>query len=180
LPGRRRRCLRPSCCHPPRWSIESLFHINTFALGQSIPITVALFLSFSSLLFFLGRRILLQMIQLATLFAAGLLVIPSANAFWRLPCSQPVLNSRVDPIVNPGKPSSHSHTIVGSNGASHRKPSVKSRSDLVLAIGFDTTFDSLRASNCSTCKVKDDKSAYWTPELVRSWLARKCTPDMTS
>jgi hypothetical protein len=66
------------------------------------------------------------MIQVATLLAAGLLLtIPSANAFWRLPCSQPVLNSRVDPIVDPGKPSGHSHTIMGSNGAPHRKVSVK-------------------------------------------------------
>ncbi|KAH9986130.1 hypothetical protein BJV77DRAFT_1030084 [Russula vinacea] len=89
------------------------------------------------------------MIQVATLLAAGLLLIPPANAFWRLQCSQPVLNSRVDPIVDPGKPSGHSHTIMGSN-----------------AIGFNTTFDDLRNSNCSTCPVKADKSAYWIPELM--------------
>ncbi|KAF8494105.1 hypothetical protein F5888DRAFT_1617148 [Russula emetica] len=86
--------------------------------------------------------------MIVTLFAAGLLLIPSANAFWRLPCSKPIMNARVDPIISPGIPSSHSHAIMGSN-----------------AIGFNTTFDSLRNSECSTCQVKDDKSVYWIPEL---------------
>ena len=49
--------------------------------------------------------------------AAGLLLFPSASAFWILPCSKPVLDARVDPIVSPGKPNSHAHTIMGSNGA---------------------------------------------------------------
>ncbi|KAI0284869.1 hypothetical protein BC826DRAFT_1109484 [Russula brevipes] len=33
------------------------------------------------------------------------------------------------------------------------------------AIGYSTTFADLRNSDCTTCKVKDDKSAYWIPEL---------------
>ncbi|KAI0245872.1 hypothetical protein BJV78DRAFT_1287032 [Lactifluus subvellereus] len=77
-----------------------------------------------------------------------LLLAPSANAFWRLPCAGPVLNARVDPIVSPGIASGHAHTIMGSD-----------------AIGLTTTFDDLRNSDCTTCKVKDDKSAYWVPEL---------------
>ncbi|KAI9434113.1 hypothetical protein H4582DRAFT_2131256 [Lactarius indigo] len=48
----------------------------------------------------------------------------------------------------PGKASSHAHTIMGSN-----------------AIGLSTTFNDLRNSECTTCMVKDDKSAYWVPEL---------------
>lgn len=55
--------------------------------------------------------------MILSIFAAGLLLVPSANAFWRLPCAVPVLDARVDPIVNPGRPSGHSHTIMGSNGA---------------------------------------------------------------
>lgn len=51
-----------------------------------------------------------------SIFAVGLLV-SSANAFWRLPCAKPVLDARADPIVTSGKPSSHAHTIMGSNGA---------------------------------------------------------------
>ena len=38
----------------------------------------------------------------------------------------------------------------------------------MLAIGLSTTFDDLRKSNCTTCKVNDDKSAYWIADLVRS------------
>lgn len=64
--------------------------------------------------------------MIATLFAAALLLIPPANAFWRMPCAKPVLNSRVDPIISPGQPSAHSHTIMGSNGAPRcRKALVK-------------------------------------------------------
>ena len=98
--------------------------INTFALGQLITIhSCPLFLSFSSLFLFWSSYSL-QMIS--TLFAAGLLLIPSVNAFWRLPCAKPVLNSRVDPIVAPGGPSGHGHTIMGSSGAlHHRKTSSK-------------------------------------------------------
>jgi hypothetical protein len=52
-----------------------------------------------------------------SILAVGFLLVPSADAFWRLPCSQPVLEARVDPIATPGKPSPHAHTIMGSNGA---------------------------------------------------------------
>ena len=51
-----------------------------------------------------------------SLLTIGLLLVPSSNAFWRLPCAQPVLNARVDPIVSPGVPSGHGHTIMGSSG----------------------------------------------------------------
>ncbi|KAN0140551.1 protein of unknown function (DUF1996) domain containing protein [Lactarius tabidus] len=86
--------------------------------------------------------------MIVTLLALGLLFVPSSHAFFRLPCAQPVLNARVDPIVSPGKPSGHMHSIMGSG-----------------AIGIDTTFDDLINSNCTTCMVKDDKSAYWVPGL---------------
>lgn len=52
-----------------------------------------------------------------SIFAAGLLLARATNAFWRLPCQQPVLDARVDPIIDPGGPSGHVHTIMGSNGA---------------------------------------------------------------
>ncbi|KAI0284872.1 hypothetical protein BC826DRAFT_973166 [Russula brevipes] len=86
--------------------------------------------------------------MILTIFAAALFIVPSVNAFWRLPCAKPILDARVDPIVSPGKPSSHSHTVMGSS-----------------AIGFSTSFADLRNAQCSTCKVKDDKSVYWIPNL---------------
>ncbi len=73
--------------------------------------SVALFLSFrrSFFLFLLYKMIV-------SLLTLGLLLIPSSNAFFRLPCAKPVLDARADPIVSFGKASSHAHTIMGSNG----------------------------------------------------------------
>ncbi|VDC06984.1 unnamed protein product [Peniophora sp. CBMAI 1063] len=76
------------------------------------------------------------------------LLAGSAQAFWRLPCNKPVVNGLIDPIVSPGKANSHSHTIMGANG-----------------INLDSTYDELVASDCTTCKVSADKSAYWIPGL---------------
>lgn len=122
LPGRPRKCLS-SCRYPQRMvnrlPFPSVIHINTFVFRSvhhhsklpSLPLlSVAPF-------FFSGPSYLLRMI--VTLFAAGLLLVPSVNAFWRLPCSQPVVNARIDPIISPGVPSGHSHTIMGSSGASY-------------------------------------------------------------
>jgi len=52
-----------------------------------------------------------------SIFAVGLLLVSSAHAFFRMPCAKPVLDARADPIVTLGKPSSHAHTFMGSNGA---------------------------------------------------------------
>ncbi len=115
-------------------------------------------------LFFFGSSHLLQMIS--TLFAAGLLLIPSANAFWRLPCAKPVLNARVDPIVYPGKASSHSHAIMGSNGASHHKALVKSLSDLSSQLLVST----LHLILCVVLTARRAKSRMTSPCIgFQSW-----------
>lgn len=40
----------------------------------------------------------------------------TASAFFRLPCKSPLVVQRADPVVSPGKVSSHAHTIMGGNG----------------------------------------------------------------
>jgi hypothetical protein len=55
---------------------------------------------------------------------------------------------RMDPIVNPGGPSKHVHTIMGGSGFS-----------------WDATGDDLMNSECSNAKVKGDNSNYWFPSL---------------
>lgn len=35
----------------------------------------------------------------------------------------------------------------------------------VAGFGLNATFDSLVHSTCTSCQVKQDKSAYWTPTL---------------
>lgn len=69
------------------------------------------------------------------------------NAFWRMGCST-MINGRIDPIVNPGRLSSHSHTIVGGSN-----------------IGIDSSYNSMINSACTSCEIQADKSAYWTPIL---------------
>lgn len=69
------------------------------------------------------------------------------NAFWRMGCST-ILNGRIDPIVNPGKLSTHSHTIVGGSN-----------------IGVNSSYESMINSACTSCEIQADKSAYWAPIL---------------
>ncbi|GAA6010573.1 hypothetical protein JCM10207_007745 [Rhodosporidiobolus poonsookiae] len=88
----------------------------------------------------------------ASLLAALLAGASSVDAFWRLPCNNPVVIERADPIISPGAVSAHVHNIVGGSG-----------------VGLGSTFDDLRASQCSTCRVKQDMSAYWTPQLYFQW-----------
>lgn len=75
------------------------------------------------------------------------LVAPAA-AFWKVPCTSPLVVERADPIVNPGQVSGHAHTIMGGNG-----------------FGFSMDFAQARASTCSSCRVASDMSNYWVPSL---------------
>ncbi|EJT97083.1 WSC-domain-containing protein [Dacryopinax primogenitus] len=80
----------------------------------------------------------------------GLLALAArpAAAFFRMGCGSSLVIERADPIVSPGKPSSHLHNIVGGNG-----------------FDFNMTYDDARASTCSTCEIVEDLSNYWVPTL---------------
>jgi hypothetical protein len=71
------------------------------------------------------------------------------SAFWRLPCpayvifyssfrlsllnmNRPLVVQRADPILSPGKPAGHAHTIMGANG----KSSIRSCLDFNYIIGI--------------------------------------------
>ncbi|KAF9876986.1 hypothetical protein CkaCkLH20_05252 [Colletotrichum karsti] len=81
-------------------------------------------------------------------FVAAAGFFATADAFWRMECQGRVGLARVDPLMSPGEPATHVHAIHGSNGIS---PSA--------------TFSDLVAADCTSCRVKEDKSAYWTPAL---------------
>uniref|UniRef100_A0A0W0FVT9 DUF1996 domain-containing protein n=1 Tax=Moniliophthora roreri TaxID=221103 RepID=A0A0W0FVT9_MONRR len=82
-------------------------------------------------------------------FLALLAVVSVANAWFRLPCTGPLVQERVDPIISPTEvPSQHVHTV-------HGAYNFKSNS----------TFDTLRASKCTSCQVAQDLSNYWFPKL---------------
>ncbi|KAF1813861.1 hypothetical protein P152DRAFT_294870 [Eremomyces bilateralis CBS 781.70] len=72
----------------------------------------------------------------------------SVSAFWRLECHGRSGVARIDPLVNPGTPASHAHAIHGGNN-----------------FGFSSGYDDLRASECTSCSVKEDLSAYWFPPI---------------
>ena len=55
---------------------------------------------------------------------------------------------RMDPIVFPGKPSGHVHTVMGGSGFS-----------------LSSTGKDLQNSKCSNAMVKGDNSNYWFPSL---------------
>lgn len=55
---------------------------------------------------------------------------------------------RIDPVVSPGTVANHVHKIAGASN-----------------LGPSSTYDSLRQSECTSCTIQADKSAYWTPAL---------------
>ncbi|KAF8154801.1 hypothetical protein B0H34DRAFT_661187 [Crassisporium funariophilum] len=77
-----------------------------------------------------------------------LLILPTV-AWFRVACTSPLVQQRIDPIISPGvSPSNHVHTVHGaSNFASN------------------SSYDSLRASSCTNCLVSQDLSNYWFPKL---------------
>ncbi|KAF7163277.1 hypothetical protein CNMCM5623_008298 [Aspergillus felis] len=90
-----------------------------------------------------------RMMRLHIGLVTGLLALSGlTDAFWRLPCRGRSGLARIDPLMDPGKPSSHVHAVHGSGGFS------------MSATGAD-----LKASSCTSCAVTQDKSAYWIPAL---------------
>lgn len=69
------------------------------------------------------------------------------DAFWRMSCGI-IQFGRVDPVISPGSVSQHAHKIAGGS-----------------SISIDSTYDSLQESECTSCTIQADKSAYWTPAL---------------
>ena len=71
-----------------------------------------------------------------------------AEGYWRMRCEGPSGIGQMDPIISPGKTSAHVHTVKGASG-----------------FGVSTDVEKLLASKCTSCTIKEDKSAYWTPQL---------------
>ncbi|KAI3333648.1 WSC domain-containing protein [Ustulina deusta] len=84
----------------------------------------------------------------AKIFVGLTALASQADAFWRLPCSSPVVVQRADPIMDPNAVSKHVHTIMGSN-----------------SFNFTMTYHDTQSATCSTCKAVQDLSSYWVPSL---------------
>ncbi|KAG9080092.1 hypothetical protein FS749_008127 [Ceratobasidium sp. UAMH 11750] len=84
------------------------------------------------------------MFKLSTAFVAALAMASGTNAWFRLACTAPLVQERVDPVVQPGTtPSQHVHTVHGGSG-----------------FRSNSTFESLRAASCTNCLIKQDLSNY--------------------
>ncbi|KAM7198054.1 protein of unknown function (DUF1996) domain containing protein [Naviculisporaceae sp. PSN 640] len=79
---------------------------------------------------------------------AVLAALGGADAFWRMECHGTVGVARIDPLVNPGEVAQHVHAIHGSSGFSET-----------------ATYEDLINGQCTSCAVRQDKSAYWAPAL---------------
>jgi hypothetical protein len=89
------------------------------------------------------------------------------GAFWRLPCYSRLGVYRIDPIVSKGLPSQHAHTLHGAH--STLRVSLEGRYLIfTLDLNFSSSYEGLVQSNCTTCAVLEDMSAYWTPSLMFS------------
>ncbi|KAF8813483.1 hypothetical protein BYT27DRAFT_7335099 [Phlegmacium glaucopus] len=76
----------------------------------------------------------------------------SVNAYWLMGIEDFITTERIDPIINPGKVSSHAHSVLG--GSNFR---------------FNTSTASLRQSPCTSVPIPQDKSSYWFPNLYFQW-----------
>ncbi|KAK3348466.1 hypothetical protein B0H65DRAFT_176612 [Neurospora tetraspora] len=73
---------------------------------------------------------------------------PTSQAFFVMGCGKPITVDRLDPIVSPGRPSQHLHTVMGGS-----------------AFDFDLDYNKTQTSNRTTCSVSKDLSNYWVPTV---------------
>ncbi|KAJ7892209.1 hypothetical protein B0H13DRAFT_2038662 [Mycena leptocephala] len=78
-----------------------------------------------------------------------LTLLKSVHAWFRVACTTPLVQERLDPVINPTTfPSNHVHTVHGAKN-----------------FNYNSTFNTLRASSCTSCEVSQDLSNYWFPKL---------------
>lgn len=91
---------------------------------------------------------MLFLTALASLFAAVTAKDSRTFAVLHFYGDGPLVEARMDPIVQPGEVSTHVHTIMGGSNFNE-----------------NVTGEELMSSNCSTALIKNDHSAYWYPKL---------------
>ncbi|CRK42608.1 hypothetical protein BN1708_008799 [Verticillium longisporum] len=79
---------------------------------------------------------------------AAIFMAAGVDAFFRMECQGRVGLARIDPMISPGEPSLHLHSIHGSSG-----------------FNMNATYEDLRNGDCTSCRVLQDKSAYWHPSM---------------
>ena len=72
----------------------------------------------------------------------------TANAYWLMGLGDAITKERIDPIVNPGEVSGHTHIVFGGSN-----------------FGLSVTTQKLLGSECTSVPIAEDKSNYWTAVL---------------
>ncbi|KAI4210106.1 MAG: hypothetical protein LQ351_007008 [Letrouitia transgressa] len=90
----------------------------------------------------------LQTIALLTAFAAPSLAGPYNGPYFTLGVGKPLVTDRLDPLLTPGKPASHVHSIIGGN-----------------AFAATMDYEKTQTSTCTNIPLKDDLSNYWMPTV---------------
>ena len=101
------------------------------------------------------------------------LSVTQANAFWRLECEGSTGIARLDPLMSFGGIGDHVHSIKGGSGKHSvycTRPIQAVLSDNAdksryTAFSSTSTGSDLLNSNCTSCGVAEDLSAYWTPAM---------------
>ncbi|KAF9558829.1 hypothetical protein CPC08DRAFT_538623 [Agrocybe pediades] len=84
--------------------------------------------------------------------AAASALFPTANAYWLMGAKNFITTERIDPVVNPGEVSGHTHSVVGGSN-----------------FGFNVTTEKLLKSECTSVPIVEDNSNYWFPHLYFQW-----------
>ncbi|CAK5271093.1 unnamed protein product [Mycena citricolor] len=68
------------------------------------------------------------------------------SAYWLMAANNILTSQRLDPVVSPGRVSTHVHSVVGGSN-----------------FGLNTSTAALRASACTSVPIPEDRSDYWFP-----------------
>lgn len=82
----------------------------------------------------------------------------STEAFWVMKMKNVLVTERVDPVSSPGVVAPYVHTVTGGSN-----------------FGPYATSKDLRASQCTSGPIVEDKSNYWTPTLYFQWADGRFT-----
>ncbi|CAK5271500.1 unnamed protein product [Mycena citricolor] len=74
------------------------------------------------------------------------------SAYWLMAANNILTSQRLDPVVSPGRVSTHVHSVVGGSN-----------------FGLNTSTAALRASACTSVPIPEDRSDYWFPHMYFQW-----------
>ncbi|TFK39630.1 hypothetical protein BDQ12DRAFT_734950 [Crucibulum laeve] len=102
---------------------------------------------------------------------AAATALQPVDAYWLVGVENFITTERLDPVVSPGRISSHVHSSIFPDTLEF---STRLKLFSVLVLGgsnfrFNTTTAQLRESDCTSIPIPEDKSNYWFPHLYFQW-----------